>query len=79
MECNEQAPYVEICSGRARRAMQQKYMAEIGERFPVPMLQIALLPREIKGLEMLARRLRAPPQRARLGGAAPIRRNVRFA
>jgi arsenite-transporting ATPase len=39
---------------RARRAMQDKYLAEIGERFATPVLQIPLLPREIKGREMLA-------------------------
>lgn len=38
---------------RARRAMQEKYLAEIGERFAVPVLQIPLLPNEVKGLEML--------------------------
>jgi len=40
---------------RARRSMQEKYLAEIGERFQVPLAQIPLLPQEIKGLEMLAR------------------------
>ncbi len=39
---------------RARYAMQEKYLAEIGERFNVPILQIPLLPQEVKGLEMLA-------------------------
>ena len=38
---------------RARRAMQEKYLAEIARRFPVPLLQIPLLPGEIKGLKML--------------------------
>jgi arsenite-transporting ATPase len=38
---------------RARRAMQEKYLAEIAERFRVPLAQIPLLPQEIKGLEML--------------------------
>jgi arsenite-transporting ATPase len=38
---------------RARRAMQEKYLAEIAQRFPVPMLQIPLLPHEVRGLEML--------------------------
>ncbi|MGC8854961.1 MAG: TRC40/GET3/ArsA family transport-energizing ATPase, partial [Halothiobacillaceae bacterium] len=38
----------------ARRAMQEKYLAEIGKRFGVPLVQIPLLPREVKGLEMLA-------------------------
>ena len=39
----------------ARRAMQSKYMGEIARRFPVPLLQIPLLPAEIKGLSALAR------------------------
>lgn len=39
---------------RARRSMQEKYLAEITERFRVPVAQIPLLPQEIKGLEMLA-------------------------
>jgi arsenite-transporting ATPase len=38
---------------RARRAMQQRYLAEIRERFPVPVLEIPLLPYEVKGLEIL--------------------------
>lgn len=38
---------------RARRNMQEKYLAEIAERFQVPVAQIPLLPQEIKGLEML--------------------------
>ncbi len=38
---------------RARRVMQEKYLAEIARRFPIPMLQIPLLPREVSGLEML--------------------------
>jgi arsenite/tail-anchored protein-transporting ATPase len=39
---------------RARRAMQAKYLAEIGERFATPVLEIPLLAREIQGLAMLA-------------------------
>lgn len=39
---------------RARRAMQDKYLAEIARRFPVPVVQIPLLPEEVKGLAMLA-------------------------
>jgi len=39
---------------RARRAMQERYLVEIAERFRVPLAQIPLLPQEIKGLEMLA-------------------------
>lgn len=38
---------------RARRTMQEKYLAEIGRRFPVPLVQIPLLPQEVKGLDML--------------------------
>jgi arsenite/tail-anchored protein-transporting ATPase len=38
----------------SRRSMQEKYLAEIAERFQVPVAQIPLLPQEIKGLEMLA-------------------------
>ena len=41
-------PYVQ-----SRRAMQEKYLKEITERFSVPMVQIPLLPIEIKGLKML--------------------------
>lgn len=40
---------------RARREMQQRYLVEIQERFPVPVLQIPLLPYEVKGLELLDR------------------------
>jgi arsenite-transporting ATPase len=39
---------------QTRRAMQEKYLREITERFNVPLLQIPLLPNEIKGLNMLA-------------------------
>jgi len=39
---------------QARRAMQEKYLAEIVERFPVPLLQIPLLPEEVKGLPLLS-------------------------
>jgi arsenite-transporting ATPase len=39
---------------QARRAMQEKYLAEIADRFGVPVLQIPLLSREVKGLAMLA-------------------------
>lgn len=41
-------PYV-----RARRAMQEKYLAEITQRFPVPLVQIPLLPGEVRGLDAL--------------------------
>ena len=39
----------------ARRSMQEKYLAEITNRFNLPVAQIPLLPHEIKGLEMLAK------------------------
>jgi arsenite-transporting ATPase len=39
---------------QTRRAMQEKYLKEITERFNVPLVQIPLLPNEIKGLKMLA-------------------------
>ena len=39
---------------RARRAMQEKYLAEIAERFGLPLVQIPLLPREVKGMAMLS-------------------------
>jgi arsenite-transporting ATPase len=38
----------------ARRVMQEKYLNEITERFHLPVVQIPLLPQEIKGLAMLA-------------------------
>ena len=38
---------------RARRAMQEKYLADITERFGLPALQIPLLPGEVKGMAML--------------------------
>lgn len=38
---------------QSRRVMQEKYLKEIMERFSVPMIQIPLLPNEIKGLKML--------------------------
>ena len=37
----------------SRRAMQNKYLQEISKKFNVPVIQIPLLPQEIKGLEML--------------------------
>lgn len=40
---------------RARRAMQERYLAEIQERFEVPVLTIPLLPQEVTGLDMLAK------------------------
>jgi arsenite-transporting ATPase len=39
---------------QARRNMQVKYLAEIRERFAVPVLEIPLQPHEVKGLAMLA-------------------------
>jgi len=62
---------------RARAAMQQKYLAEIGARFPVPVLRIPLLPHEIKGLDLLAQLGETlyggvgPPRVPALVGAAP--------
>jgi arsenite-transporting ATPase len=38
---------------QTRRAMQEKYLKEIPERFQVPLVQIPLLPKEVKGLKML--------------------------
>lgn len=38
---------------RARRSMQDKYLAEMTVRFPVPILQVPLLPHEVKGLAVL--------------------------
>ncbi len=38
---------------QARRTMQEKYLAEIAQRFAVPMIQIPLLPQEVKGLPLL--------------------------
>ena len=39
---------------QARRAMQARYLAEIQQRFDVPVLTIPLLPQEVQGLAMLA-------------------------
>ena len=38
---------------QSRRRMQENYLKEIAERFRVPLVQIPLLPGEIKGLKML--------------------------
>jgi arsenite-transporting ATPase len=38
---------------QARRTMQEKYLAEIAQRFAVPLIQIPLLPHEVKGISML--------------------------
>jgi arsenite-transporting ATPase len=38
---------------QSRRVMQEKYLKEIVQRFDVPLVQVPLLPREIKGLKML--------------------------
>ena len=38
---------------RSRRAMQQHYLSEIATRFLTPILQIPLLPGEVRGLEKL--------------------------
>jgi arsenite-transporting ATPase len=40
---------------QARRAMQEKYLAEIVQRFAVPILHIPLLPHEVKGLDVLTK------------------------
>jgi arsenite-transporting ATPase len=40
--------------GRSRRAMQEKYLAEIAERFQVPVVRIPLFATEIRGLAALA-------------------------
>jgi arsenite-transporting ATPase len=40
--------------GRSRRAMQEKYLAEIADRFRVPVVRIPLFPSEIRGLGALA-------------------------
>ena len=40
---------------QARRAMQDTYLRQIAQRFPVPVVQIPLLPAEIKGLSALTR------------------------
>jgi len=34
--------------------MQEKYLAEIAQRFLVPVVQVPLLPYEVKGLDILA-------------------------
>ena len=46
---NQATPFAQ-----ARRKMHEKYLAEIRQRFAVPVLEIPLLPQEVKGLEMLA-------------------------
>lgn len=38
---------------RVRRAMQEKYLYEISQRFVAPMIEIPLLPHEVKGLDVL--------------------------
>jgi arsenite-transporting ATPase len=50
----------------SRRAMQNKYLQDISKKFNVPVVQIPLLPEEIKGLDMLSdlgERLYGKPQR----------------
>lgn len=39
---------------RARRAMQDKYLSDIAQRFSAPVMDIPLQPGEVKGLDMLA-------------------------
>jgi len=46
---NQSTPFAQ-----ARRKMHEKYLAEIRQRFAVPVLEIPLLPQEVRGLEMLA-------------------------
>jgi arsenite-transporting ATPase len=46
----------EVCTTpfmHARRAMQDKYLAEMEERFTAPILQVPLLSHEVKGLAIL--------------------------
>ncbi|HET7090553.1 MAG TPA: TRC40/GET3/ArsA family transport-energizing ATPase [Anaerolineae bacterium] len=38
---------------RSRRAMQEKYLAEIPQRFNVPLIEIPLLPTEVRGIAAL--------------------------
>ena len=38
----------------ARRAMQQRYLGEIRERFDTPVVEVPLQPGEVQGIEMLA-------------------------
>jgi arsenite-transporting ATPase len=38
---------------QSRRAMQEKYLAEIARRFAVPVVQVPLLPHEVKGVTAL--------------------------
>jgi len=38
---------------RSRRTMQEKYLHQIARRFSVPILQIPLLPHEVRGIEVL--------------------------
>jgi len=38
---------------QSRRAMQEKYLHEIAQRFAVPMVQVPLLPHEVKGIPLL--------------------------
>jgi arsenite-transporting ATPase len=39
--------------GRARRAMQARYLAELPARFAAPLLRIPLLAHEVKGRDLL--------------------------
>ncbi|HZY45947.1 MAG TPA: TRC40/GET3/ArsA family transport-energizing ATPase [Anaerolineae bacterium] len=38
---------------QSRRVMQEKYLGEIAQRFAVPVVQVPLLPYEVKGIPML--------------------------
>jgi arsenite-transporting ATPase len=57
---------------RARRIMQEKYLREISNRFSVPVLEIPLLSKEVKGLDVLMRlgdRIFGNPERKRVKSA----------
>ena len=46
---------------RSRRAMQEKYLAEIRQRFNVPLVEIPLLPTEVEGIALLLTRILTRP------------------
>lgn len=51
----------EVCINdffKSRRAMQMRYLAEINDRFNLPVLQIPMMQEEIKGMELLRRAVR---------------------
>jgi arsenite/tail-anchored protein-transporting ATPase len=51
---------------QARRAMQEHYLGEIAQRFATPVVQIPLLPAEVKGLDGRLIRLPASSRLTRL-------------